>query len=122
MYFNESVRALLSCWGDSARTPRYCVGYACWSHWCLKAQVTIIVIRAGCSPGVRYYPQFESSDFFANDLDVILFAVSILSFEDVLRSIPPDELSGKLVVDVLSVKIHAKQILLGALPPSADIL
>lgn len=53
---------------------------------------------------------------------MVVFAVSILSFEGVLKSIPPEFLSGKLVVDVLSVKIHAKQTLLNTLPPSSDIL
>lgn len=72
--------------------------------------------------GVKYYPQFESSDFFGNDLDVVVFSVSILSFEEVLKGIPPKFLSGKLIVDVLSVKIHAKQTMLEALPADADIL
>lgn len=72
--------------------------------------------------GVNFYPQFESSDFFANDLDVVVFAVSILSFEEVLKSIPSKFLSGRLVVDVLSVKMHAKQSMVDILPPDADIL
>lgn len=72
--------------------------------------------------GATFYPQFESSAFFANDLDAVVFAVSILSFEEVLKSIPPKYLSGKLVVDVLSVKTHAKQTLLENLPADADIL
>lgn len=72
--------------------------------------------------GARFYPQFESSEFFANDLDVVVFAVSILSFEEVLKNIPSKFLSGKLVVDVLSVKMHAKQTMIDVLPPDADIL
>jgi len=40
------------------------------------------------------------------DLDVIVFSVSIISFENVLKSIPKELLSGKLVVDVLSVKVR----------------
>lgn len=72
--------------------------------------------------GAKFYPQFESSDFFANELDVVVFAVSILSFEEVLKSIPPKFLEGKLVVDVLSVKMHPKQTMLENLPPSTDIL
>lgn len=72
--------------------------------------------------GVRFYPQFESSDFFANDLDVVVFAVSILSFEEVLKSIPSKFLSGKLIVDVLSVKMHAKQTMIDVLPADADVL
>ncbi|CAN0550684.1 unnamed protein product, partial [Ectocarpus sp. 8 AP-2014] len=72
--------------------------------------------------GAKFYPQFESSDFFANDLDVVVFAVSILSFEEVLKSIPQKFLKGKLVVDVLSVKMHPRQTLLETLPPDTDIL
>lgn len=53
---------------------------------------------------------------------MVVFAVSILSFEEVLKSIPLDFLSGKLVVDVLSVKIHAKQTMMKYLPQDADIL
>eukprot|EP00903_Cladosiphon_okamuranus_P012334 g11563.t1 len=72
--------------------------------------------------GVKFYPQFESSDFFANELDVVVFAVSILSFEDVLKSIPTRFLEGKLVVDVLSVKMYPRQTLLENLPADTDIL
>ncbi|CBN76762.1 Trifunctional Chorismate Mutase/Prephenate Dehydratase/Prephenate Dehydrogenase [Ectocarpus siliculosus] len=72
--------------------------------------------------GAKFYPQFESSDFFANDLDVVVFAVSILSFEEVLKSIPQKFLKGKLVVDVLSVKMHPRQTMLETLPPDTDIL
>ena len=72
--------------------------------------------------GAKFYPQFESSDFFANELDVVVFAVSILSFEEVLKDIPAKFLEGKLVVDVLSVKMHPKQTLLENLPADTDIL
>lgn len=72
--------------------------------------------------GAKFYPQFESSDFFANELDVVVFAVSILSFEEVLKSIPTKFLEGKLVVDVLSVKMHPKQTMLENLPATTDIL
>lgn len=40
----------------------------------------------------------------------MIFAVSILSFEQVLASFPTERLSGILVVDVLSVKLHAKKV------------
>lgn len=53
---------------------------------------------------------------------MVLFAVSILSFEDVVKSIPTKFLKGKLVVDVLSVKMHPKQTLLENLPADTDIL
>lgn len=73
-------------------------------------------------PGVQFYRQFELANFFAHDMDVVVFAVSILSFEEVVKSIPPGFLQGKLVVDVLSVKIHAKETLLEILPEDSDIL
>lgn len=74
------------------------------------------------SSGVRYYPQFEASEFFANDIDVVVFSVSVLSFEDVLKSIPSSFFKGKLVVDVLSVKTHPKEAMLENLPAEADIM
>lgn len=40
------------------------------------------------------------------DLDVILLSVSIISFENVLKSLPKELLQGKLIVDVLSVKVN----------------
>ena len=39
-----------------------------------------------------------------------MVATSVLSFEEVLRSLPPNDLRGKLVVDVLNVKGYAKQV------------
>ena len=56
------------------------------------------------------------------DCDVILLAVSIISFEEVLSKIPKDMLRGKLVVDVLSVKVHARDTMLSLLPSDCDIL
>lgn len=61
-------------------------------------------------------------EFFSNEPDVVILAVSIISFDEVLASIPPDFLRGKLVADVLSVKMHAKETMLRYLPPEADIL
>ncbi|CAM9672850.1 unnamed protein product, partial [Phaeothamnion confervicola] len=72
--------------------------------------------------GARGYLSFEAAEFFANEMDVVVFAVSILSFEEVLRALPADALRGKLVVDVLSVKVHAKKVMLELLPASADVL
>jgi arogenate dehydrogenase (NADP+) len=54
--------------------------------------------------------------------DVILVSVSIISFEEVLSKIPKEMLKGKLVVDVLSVKMHARDTMLALLPPECDIL
>lgn len=33
--------------------------------------------------GVQYFPLFDVTEFFRKDLDVVLFSVSILAFEDV---------------------------------------
>ena len=57
-------------------------------------------------------------------LDCLILAPSILSFELVLKDISQhrEQLSTLLVVDVLSVKVHAKRTMLQYLPPSADIL
>lgn len=54
--------------------------------------------------------------------DVLVVSTSILSFEKVLRSLPAAVVANALVVDVLSVKAHAKQAMMEALPPTADIL
>jgi uncharacterized membrane protein YgcG len=56
------------------------------------------------------------------NLDVIIISVSILSFQEVVRSLPTALTAGKLVVDVLSVKQHAKTVLLQHLPSSSGIL
>ncbi|CAM9394727.1 unnamed protein product [Chrysoparadoxa australica] len=72
--------------------------------------------------GCKYYSPYEQAEMFANDLDVVLFSVSILSFEEVLRAIPSHYLRNKLVVDVLSVKMHPKQVMQELLPHDADVL
>ncbi len=82
--------------------------------------------RADFSPanndmGIPYYSFLNHEKFFEG-LDVVLLSVSIVSFESVLRSIPTHHWKGKLVVDVLSVKRHPKQILLDVLPLESEIL
>ena len=42
--------------------------------------------------------------------------------EQVTSLLPPKLLKGKLVVDVLSVKRHAKEVMLRLMPPDADIV
>ena len=70
--------------------------------------------------GVKYVPLDDPDEFLAEGLDVIVFAVSILSFKNTVKSFAPhiekyvqaissggDTMSscrGPLVVDVLSVK------------------
>lgn len=53
---------------------------------------------------------------------VVIFCTSIMSLESVLRAFPLAALAGTLVVDVLSVKVHAATLLTELLPPDADIL
>eukprot|EP01038_Epipyxis_sp_PR26KG_P007668 gene7668-10432_t len=72
--------------------------------------------------GCEFFPLFDLGAFAKIDCDVILLSVSIISFEEVLRSLPKDILKGKLIVDVLSVKGHAKSTMLSALPENCDIL
>ncbi len=82
--------------------------------------------RADFSPaskdmGIPYYNYFNHERFFEG-LDIVLMSVSIVSFEGVLKSIPSHYFKGKLVVDVLSVKKHPKNVLLDTLPKDAEIL
>ena len=72
--------------------------------------------------GCEFIPLFDMASFAKVDCDVILLSCSIISFEEVLRNIPKDILRGKLVVDVLSVKVHARNTLIQYLPEDADIL
>jgi len=81
--------------------------------------------------GVKYVPLSNPKAFLEHDLDVIVVAVSILSFEATVQKLAPslreyldesDKKQGPLVVDVLSVKEHARQIMLEELPPECDIL
>jgi prephenate dehydrogenase len=79
--------------------------------------------------GASYVPLDDPDSFLAKDLDVIILAVSILSFESTVKSLVPaleahvaKDGKGPLLVDVLSVKEHARDILLKYLPPECDIL
>jgi len=83
--------------------------------------------------GVKYLPLSDPSAFLAENLDVIVFAVSIMSFEKTIKDFAPHiqayvsdtnkgALPGPLVVDVLSVKEHPRQVLLQNLPKECDIL
>jgi arogenate dehydrogenase (NADP+), plant len=85
--------------------------------------------------GVKYIPLSDPALFLAQGLDVIVVAVSILSFEETLkdlvphlendierRSTPDARARGPLIVDVLSVKEHARTAMLELLPPECDIL
>ncbi|KAG2447681.1 hypothetical protein HYH02_007141 [Chlamydomonas schloesseri] len=71
--------------------------------------------------GVDYFQDLD--DFCEEHPEVVLLASSILSTEKVLRSLPVQRLKrNTLFVDVLSVKVFPKQLLLRELPPEVDIL
>jgi len=71
--------------------------------------------------GVEFYQ--DPDDFCEEHPEVVLLASSILSTESVLRSLPIPRLKrNTLFVDVLSVKVFPKQLLLSCLPPEVDIL
>ena len=72
--------------------------------------------------GVEYFPSYDIASLAKVDCDVLLVAVSIISFEEVLSKIPRELLKGKLIVDVLSVKVHAREVMQAVLPADADIL
>jgi prephenate dehydrogenase len=87
--------------------------------------------------GVEYVPLSDPDLFLAQDLDVIVVAVSILSFEGTVQKLVGPirkylerkaaesdgvKVRGPLVVDVLSVKEHARQTMLELLPPECDIM
>ena len=89
--------------------------------------------------GVKYIPLDDPEAFVQEDLDVIVFAVSIISFRSSIRNLVPYlaqdlykkkkeragpgvQIRGPLIVDVLSVKEHARKTLINLLPPECDIL
>ncbi|KAL9188581.1 hypothetical protein ACHAXT_006959 [Thalassiosira profunda] len=82
--------------------------------------------------GAKYIPLSDLESFvMEDDLDVIVIAVSILSFEDTVKDLVPHlqkrmQVKGRgscpLIVDVLSVKEHARNVMLEHLPEECDIL
>ena len=67
------------------------------------------------------------TEFLNADLDIIIVAVSILSFQKVIEHLSVEVLSHEysrnaLVVDVLSVKCHAKTTMMALLPEECDVL
>ena len=87
-------------------------------HGTARADHSLIAKEIGCD----FTPLYDTRSFIQADNDVILISTSIISFEDVLRSLPKELLRGKLIVDVLSVKEHAKKAMLSELPVDCDIL
>lgn len=81
--------------------------------------------------GVKYIPLSNPEAFLDEDVDVIVLATSIVSFEGTVKNLVPHLQSlikkknldrGPLIVDVLSVKDYPRQILLDLLPAECDIL
>ncbi|KAG3004367.1 hypothetical protein PC121_g18828 [Phytophthora cactorum] len=83
-----------------------------------RTDYSTVATQLGC----KYYSSTTQLEQFFDGLDVLLLGVSILSFESVLSKIPKHLLENVVIVDVLSVKTHPKQILLRDLPQSASIL
>ena len=80
--------------------------------------------------GAGYTPLADLGEYIVtNDVDVLVLAVSIVSFEDTVKDLVPYlerrlETRGDLplVVDVASVKEHPRNILLDNLPKECDVL
>lgn len=71
--------------------------------------------------GARYYASVD--DFCEAHPDVVVLATSILSLQDILGKLPVQRLRrSTLFVDVLSVKVFPKNLLLESLPKEVDIL
>ena len=66
--------------------------------------------------GCEYFPIYDLSQFKKINVDIIILSVSIISFEEVLKNIDSSVFKGKLIIDVLSVKMHAKSVMLNILP------
>lgn len=71
--------------------------------------------------GVEYYQSFDTANFLEN-LDVVVLAVPLVDFEDVVLSLPADRLRGKLVVEVCPLSAYPKSILLKHLGSDVDII
>jgi len=71
--------------------------------------------------GVEFF--FDDKAFF-KDLDVVVLAVPLIRMQEVIESLPVNELRGKLVVDVSPLNDHPKSIMLEAFAnyPDIDVL
>ena len=67
-----------------------------------------------------YFLKKES--FLLQNLDIVILATSILSFEKVIESYPTNFWTNKLIVDVLSVKIYPNDVLSKLLPKNNLLL
>eukprot|EP01123_Difflugia_compressa_P013204 TRINITY_DN5999_c0_g1_i1.p1 TRINITY_DN5999_c0_g1~~TRINITY_DN5999_c0_g1_i1.p1 ORF type:complete len:901 (-),score=201.54 TRINITY_DN5999_c0_g1_i1:101-2500(-) len=79
-------------------------------------------VLIGLQPNITYFQHTTHlSRFFSSPLDVVIFAVSVISFESVLLTVTP-HLTNQLVVDVLSVKKHPKTLLQLHIPSTCDVV
>jgi arogenate dehydrogenase (NADP+), plant len=77
------------------------------------------------SMGAKYVPLSDPDSFLKENLDVVVVAVSILSFRSTVEELSEAlrrTTSRPLIVDVLSVKEHPRNIMLEYLPEDCDIL
>lgn len=71
--------------------------------------------------GAEFYSDID--DFCEQHPDVVVLSTSILSLDSILRRLPVQRLKrSTLFVDVLSVKVFPKNLLLEVLPEEVDIL
>lgn len=70
--------------------------------------------------GVEFYPHYDISSFLKH-LDVVVLSVPMVELEETVDSLPLDDLSGKLVVDVSPLNQHPKSVLLKAFSNHPDI-
>ena len=81
------------------------------------------------SMDVKYVPLSDPDSFLSEDLDVVVFGVSILSFKSTIQSFVPaiercieQGKPAPLIVDVASVKEHPRRVMLDLLPKECDVL
>jgi prephenate dehydratase/prephenate dehydrogenase len=70
--------------------------------------------------GVEYFSNFEMLKFLQT-LDVVVFAVPLVDFEDAITSMPLEALKGKLVVEMCNLNAHPKAVLLRTLGSYPEI-
>jgi len=72
--------------------------------------------------GVDFH--YHAKEFFQKDLDVVVLSVPLIALEETVQSLPVEELSGKLVVDIGPLNDHPKSILFDAFAndPTIDVL
>lgn len=73
--------------------------------------------------GVEFRPHYEMTSFL-RDLDVVILSVPLIDLENVVNSLTPDKVAGKLVVDVSPLNGYPKDLLLKKFgdQPDVDIL